>query len=154
MLGSRDCLTYEKNMKTNKKWYADGLHFECTGCGRCCMGPEEGHVWITNPEMKMMADFLGMSEEDMRKKYCRKVGNRTSLTEQRKTKDCIFLTDGQCPVYQVRPNQCRTWPFWSSNLYHPGYWNMAGMTCPGINRGRHYTFEEIEELRLQKKWWE
>ena len=117
------------------------------------MGPEEGHVWITKPEVEMMAKHLSMAVDDFRKKFCRRIGNRTSLTEQPKNLDCIFLQDGACPVYSVRPNQCRTWPFWNSNLEHPDYWNMAASTCPGINRGRLYTFEEIEKLRTQKKWW-
>lgn len=140
------------NSKKNK-WYINGLHFECTGCGKCCMGPEEGHVWITKPEIELMAKHLAMSVEDFRKKYCRRVGTRVSLIEHPKTLDCIFLTNAQCPVYTVRPNQCRTWPFWSSNLSHPDDWNIAAMTCPGINRGRYYSFEEIEILRKQKQWW-
>jgi len=135
------------------KWYIAGLHFECSGCGRCCMGPGEGYVWITKPEIEMMAKHLSMDADQFRGKYCRRIGNRTSLIEQPKTLDCIFLQNRACPVYPVRPNQCRTWPFWNSNLEHPDYWNMAGQTCPGINRGRLYTFEEIEMLRTQKKWW-
>ena len=140
-------------LKEKISWYAAGLHFECTGCGKCCMGPEEGHVWITKPEIELMAKHLTMSVDDFRKQYCRQIGRRISLIEQPKTLDCIFLTGGNCPVYQVRPNQCRTWPFWTSNMAHPDYWNMAAMDCPGINRGRHYTFEEIEKLRTQKQWW-
>ena len=117
------------------------------------MGPEEGHVSITKPEVELLAKHLNMSVEDTRKKYCRRIGTHTSLIEQPKTLDCIFLQDSGCPVYDVRPNQCRTWPFWNSNLSHPDYWNMAAATCPGINRGRLYTFEEIENLLTQKKWW-
>ena len=140
-------------MKNKNPWYIAGLHFECAGCGKCCSGPEEGHVWLTKPEIELLAKHLNMSVEDTRKKYCRRIGNRTSLVEHVKSLDCIFLQDGGCPVYDVRPNQCRTWPFWNSNLSHPDYWNMAATTCPGVNRGRLYTFEEIEKLRNQKKLW-
>ena len=146
-----------KTTKKAKKWYVGGLHFECTGCGGCCSGPDEGYVWITKAETAMLADHLGMTVEGTRKKYLRRIGNRSSLIEKQPCKDCIFLEetkDGKgCEVYPVRPNQCRTWPFWSMNLLSADMWNSAGTICPGINRGRHYTFEEIEKLRKQSKWW-
>ena len=83
---------------------------------------------------------------------------RTTIIEHSVTKDCIFLRkiDGQkkCIIYQVRPNQCRTWPFWSSNLVSPDTWNEAAQGCPGINRGKFYSFEEIEKIKKSNKWWE
>ena len=83
---------------------------------------------------------------------------RTSIIEHAVTKDCIFLKkiDGQkkCGIYSVRPQQCRTWPFWTSNLSSPNTWNQAGQSCGGINRGRLYSFEEIEKIRKAKKWYE
>ncbi len=57
-------------------------------------------------------------------------------------------------IYSVRPNQCRTWPFWPSNLKNPGDWNKAAQKCPGINRGKLYSFEEIERIKKAKKWWQ
>jgi len=146
-----------KNRKRAKKWYAAGLHFECTGCGACCSGPEEGYVWIKKKEVEMLADFLGITPQQVHEKYLRRIVVRHSLVENPTTKDCIFLKENggkkHCEIYEVRPNQCRTWPFWSSNLLSPAMWNSAGVTCPGINRGRLYTFEEIEKLRKQEKWW-
>jgi Fe-S-cluster containining protein len=53
----------------------------------------------------------------------------------------------------VRPNQCRTWPFWNDNLASPDSWNYAAVKCPGINRGKRYSVEEIESIRKEKKWW-
>ncbi len=143
--------------KNHTKWYVGGLHFECTECGDCCAGPDEGYIWITKPEIERLAKHLNMSVDDLRKKYLTRIGNRSSIIEEARTKDCIFLTGSGgkrgCAVYHVRPNQCRTWPFWSHNLTSPDDWNMTGIRCPGINRGRLYTFEEIENLRKQKKWW-
>ncbi len=145
-------------MANEKKqpWYIGGLHFECTGCGSCCAGPEEGYIWITGPEVEFLAKHLGMTVEQLRSEYLKRVGNRWSIIEEPKSKDCIFLGDGEnrgCAVYPVRPNQCRTWPFWNSNLNSQYAWNMAGMKCPGINRGRVYTFDQIETIRKQRKWW-
>ena len=144
---------------TDTKWYQCGLHFECTGCGNCCAGPEEGYIWIVKKEVQFLAKHLGVSIEEVRKKYLKRIGLKHSIKEDRTTKDCIFLTgekDGcrGCEVYPVRPNQCRTWPFWSFNLHTPDQWNMAAVHCPGVNRGKFYSFEEIEAIKNQKSWWD
>ncbi len=144
--------------KTKTKWYAGGLHFECQQCGKCCAGPGEGYIWITKPEIEMLAEHLRMTVDDLRRSYVIRVGTRTTIIEEPHTRDCVFLTttgSGRgCATYPVRPNQCRTWPFWSYNLRSPDDWNMAGVKCPGINRGRLYSFEEIERIRRQRKWWD
>ena len=138
-------------------WYIAGLHFECIECGCCCSGPDEGDIWITKPEIKLLANYLGIPAEQVHQKYLKRIGLHTSIVEQPKSKDCIFQKKVDekkiCSIYPVRPNQCRTWPFWSMNLLSTDSWNMAAMKCPGINRGRLYTFEEIEKIRKQKQWW-
>ena len=47
--------------------------------------------------------------------FCRKDGYKYSIKEiQYQGKyNCIFLTGNRCDIYEVRPNQCRTFPFWS-----------------------------------------
>ena len=139
------------------KWYSAGLHFECSGCGNCCSGPQEGFIWVTKKEIQFICEFLKMSIEEFRENYTKKIGLKTSLIEESVSKDCIFLkrtgAKRQCSIYPVRPNQCRTWPFWSQNLESPHSWNQTTIECPGINRGKQYSFEDIERLRKQKKWW-
>jgi uncharacterized protein len=141
----------------NNKWYSSGLHFECLGCGNCCSGPDEGFIWVAKEEIELIADFLKISIRQLRQKYLKRHGFRTTIVENHITKDCIFLKviDGrqQCLIYSVRPNQCRTWPFWHSNLSSPDIWSKVTKKCPGINRGKNFTLEEIEKLRHQKKWW-
>ncbi len=139
-------------------WYIGGLHFECRQCGNCCAGPNEGFIWITAPEIELLAEHLDLSVEKLREKYLTRLITRTSIIEDPASKNCIFLTNINgikgCAVYSVRPNQCRTWPFWSSNLTSPSAWNSAALKCPGVNRGNLYTFKQIKKLRKQKKWWE
>ena len=55
-----------------------------------------------------------------------------------------------CSIYLVRPLQCRTWPFWSSNLTSAEAWNRAAKTCPGMNRGKRCEFATIEDIRTKK----
>ncbi len=140
------------------RWYAAGLHFECRVCGRCCAGPGEGYIWVARPEVELIARHLGLTPDEVRQKYLRRVGLRTTIIEDPLTRDCIFLqvVDGrkQCVVYPVRPGQCRSWPFWPENLLGPDEWNRAAVKCPGVNRGRRYSFEEIERIRKNKRWWE
>ncbi len=127
-------------------------------CGRCCSGPAEGYIWVTRPEIELIAEFLKISAGRLRQKFLKRVGLRTTIIEHHATKNCAFLQgiDNQkrCMIYSVRPNQCRTWPFWPSNLKNPGDWNKAAQKCPGINRGKLYSFEEIERIKKAKKWWQ
>ena len=140
-----------------EKWYIAGLSFECSGCGNCCSGPDEGFIWVTKEEVEFISAFLKIPREEFISRYTKKVGFRRSIIEEPASKDCIFLQDvggdKRCVIYPVRPNQCRTWPFWTSNLHSPDCWNQTAVECAGINRGRRYSCQEIEKLRLQKKWW-
>ena len=106
----------------------------------------------------MIAAYLHIDEDQLRRRYLKRLGTRTTIIEAPVTRDCIFLTNlkgcKQCRIYPVRPNQCRTWPFWTDNLRSPDAWNETARDCPGINRGDLYSLEAIEQLRTQKKWWE
>ncbi len=135
----------------NRPWYADGLAFECLHCGRCCAGPEEGYVWVTQEEIAAISEYLAIPADQMLEKYARPVAGRYSLIEQEGTQDCIFLVPDPdapeqrtCTVYPVRPAQCRAWPFWPHNLTSPQAWNAAAEQCGGINRGRTHNLDEIQ----------
>jgi len=144
--------------KDKTPWYVAGLHFECQGCGGCCSGPGEGYIWVAKPEIEFIAEHLKMTVGQLRQKYTRRVGLRTTIREEPTTRDCMFLRDrdGQrgCMIYSVRPSQCRSWPFWTGNLASPGSWNQAAQKCSGINRGRRYSFEEIQKIKSERKWWQ
>jgi Fe-S-cluster containining protein len=138
------------NPETKIPWYAEGLRFECQQCGDCCCGPREGYVWLAQKEVELVADMLKISVEQVLQKYCRRVGHLISLIELQGSKDCIFLNNvGNrkiCMIYNVRPSQCRNWPFWVSSLKTSDIWNKAAGNCPGMNSGHLYGFEEIQQL--------
>ena len=124
-------------------WYHHGLNFQCTGCGCCCTGAP-GHVWVNKAEIKALATAIRLDVEHFEKRYVRLVGVRKSLIEFRNG-DCVFFdakTRG-CQVYEVRPRQCRSWPFWASNLRTPETWQQTCRNCPGTNRGRLVPLQEI-----------
>ncbi len=60
---------------------------------------------------------------------------RISLQEKPNL-DCILWEDGGCSVYASRPLQCRSFPFWSSNLSSRESWEEQAAACPGIGTGR------------------
>lgn len=134
--------------REQNKWYAAGLHFECGQCGNCC-GGVPGYVWVTPEEIEAIARFLNLDVETFGKRYLRKVYRGISLIEM-PDYDCVFLqrtSEGAgCKIYPVRPRQCRTWPFWKMNLTSSASFLNYTRRCPGINRGRLFTREEIEEI--------
>lgn len=131
-----------------KPWYAEGLMFTCTACGDCCTGAP-GYVWVNQEEILALTAAMGLgSSAEFEQLYVRNIGMRKSLREF-PSGDCVFF-DGQtrrCTVYEVRPRQCRSWPFWSSNIRAPQDWDRTCEICPGSGKGRLYSLEEIESLR-------
>ena len=123
-------------------WYKDGLRFECTRCGHCCTGPP-GYVWVDEDETKAIAAFRGESHEQTLGLYTRNVRRRRSLREKANG-DCVFYDRVKgCTIYAVRPRQCRTWPFWESNLATPEAWERTCEICPGSGKGELIPPEEI-----------
>lgn len=49
-------------------------------------------------------------------------------------------------MYDIRPRQCRTWPFWPENMKRSFWEEEIAPFCPGIGQGRLFTAVEIEEL--------
>jgi Fe-S-cluster containining protein len=125
-------------------WFRDGLKFACTGCGDCCTGAP-GFVWVNKTEIEALAKEVGVDVPEFERRYVRKVGIRKSLIEWGNG-DCVFF-DGKsrkCQVYNARPRQCRTWPFWPSNLASPDTWADAAERCRGCNRGKMVPLEKIQ----------
>lgn len=140
-----------KRGNSSKAWYHAGLQFSCTQCGDCCSGAP-GYVWVSPAEIEGLAQELKLDEESFRDKFVRRVGERESLIEY-SDGDCIFLdpeTRG-CMVYASRPIQCRTWPFWNSNLESPSSWQKTCEVCPGSGKGKLYNLEHIERARSGDK---
>jgi Fe-S-cluster containining protein len=134
-------------MPNHKPWYKDGLRFKCTGCGDCCTGAP-GYVWVTNDEISALAVHVGMKLAEFEARYVRAIGVRKSLKEYANG-DCVFF-DGKtrkCRVYADRPRQCRTWPFWESNLKTPEAWAETCSVCPGSGSGRLYQLAAIDSQK-------
>ena len=126
----------------SEPWYKDGLRFRCTRCGSCCTG-QPGYVWVNDEEVADIAEFRGEKLEEVEGLYTRRVGRKRSLREKANG-DCVFFDRAAgCTIYKVRPRQCRTWPFWESNVRTPEDWQRTCEVCPGSGQGDLISAEEI-----------
>ncbi len=128
-------------------WYGKGLKFTCTQCGDCCTGAP-GYVWVTKDEEQALATRLGIDAATFRRKYTRSVPTRgRTLVERKDDKRgnaCVFWQEGVgCTVYEDRPKQCRTWPFWRPLVEYQSGWDAAATTCPGMNKGKLHSAASI-----------
>lgn len=103
----------------------------CQFCpGKCCTG-EAGYIWLEISDIGAMAEFLGITFSEMVRQYTRRINGRFSLQERKRPQGdfaCIFFKDG-CQIYDVRPKQCKTYPFWPRFQKYPAE---VISECPGI----------------------
>lgn len=145
-----------KNDIDQVPWFGDGISFSCTQCGNCCTGPS-GYVWFDDEEALAMAEFFSIDVHTFLRSYAARAMGRWTLSEVRNGKDydCVFLKtaeDGRraCGIYPVRPTQCRTWPFWPSNMKSRGAWEASAQACPGMRKpdDRGENFVPVDQVRV------
>jgi Fe-S-cluster containining protein len=129
-------------------WFREGLRFQCRRCGACCTG-EPGYVYLRRGEAGAIAAFAGLGVKEFRARYTRKDHGRTSLGEESDGR-CVFFEEGECRIYQVRPVQCRTFPFWRWNTASRENWKTMAGECPGLGKGKLFSLEEIRSLLAKK----
>jgi Fe-S-cluster containining protein len=132
-------------MTDEQPWYKDGLQFECTQCGNCCTGAP-GMVWVDDEELQTIADHLGKSIGEVRLLHTKLYGRRVTLKDYANG-DCTFFdgAERRCTIYSARPKQCRSWPFWNSNIASPKDWQEMQADCPGAGQGAFVSLEEIQQ---------
>lgn len=92
-----------------------------------------------------MAQFLGLSTAAFTKKFCQQLHGAWHLTERPDNPDCLFLKNKRCSVYEARPTQCRTWPFWPELMQAKAWKKEVIDFCPGVNKGKVVPAQEIAE---------
>ena len=133
-------------------FYGNGLKFECQRCLYCC-SYEPGYVYLSREDIINGANATALSPRDFISVYCRLVDFGTFSMVSLKEKenyDCIFLTREGCSIYQSRPLQCRTYPFWPSVMESWESWEKEGRSCPGIGKGPVISRGEIESRMHEK----
>ncbi len=112
-------------------WEFDGA--ACAACGgRCCRGVG-GYVWVSWEELEAMAAARGMNAGLFAKQYARRAQGRLSLQERVINGEhfcCLFDRAARCcAIYEQRPAQCRSFPFWERFKDDP---QELLRECPGV----------------------
>jgi len=83
---------------------------ECLRCGNCCRW--QGYVRVSPDEIDAIAGYLGLTVESFIGRYTRLTHDRggLSLTEKRDG-SCVFLAGNDCAIHDVKPEQCRGFPW-------------------------------------------
>ncbi|MCR8689344.1 MULTISPECIES: YkgJ family cysteine cluster protein [Campylobacter] len=118
----------------------DGFDYEfdpkkCDECGgKCCTG-ESGYIWIDESEIKILGEYLGYKPELIKEIFLEKFDNRYSIKEKPYQKGwaCIFFDEKNknCSIYEYRPKQCRSFPFWEH--FKTNYKELE-MECIGVKQ--------------------
>jgi len=129
-----------EEVKIMTKWYKDGLRFSCQRCNNCCRnfvkdGKQIAFVYLTTKDVIRLWK--------MKDKLRGKLENNKVVLQVNKNGDCTYWKDG-CTIYEHRPEQCRTFPFWSENLTSKVVWNFLGHSCHGVNTGKLWNIKEVE----------
>ncbi len=140
------------SQKETEKWWHQGVRFECQGSGKCCTSHGEyGFVFMTIEDRRRMAKVLKMRTQDFTRKYCDITNGFYHLKEDPKNTDCMFLKNKACTVYEGRPTQCRTWPFWPEVMNAKTWKKEVVSFCPGIGKGPVRSRELIEKNLGEQK---
>jgi len=145
-------------------WWMSGVKFSCqSGCGKCCDQPG-GIVYLSITDAERIANHSRLSVEDWLERDARQTYDGRYVLKSRDDDGiCIHLNkDQQCSIYNVRPQQCKAFPWWGENLVSDRAWNQVKELCPGIvaedallvdgNTIRLHIFSDRESTKGFREW--
>lgn len=120
-----------------------GFRFTCRpGCVNCCAQP--GEVWLTEEDRDRIAAHLGLSAEAFLERYCEDDGDlRLTIPSSH---SCHFLLQNGCSIHDVKPVQCRTYPFWPEHVRTRASWKKLERVCPGVGVGELLPVEQVRAV--------
>lgn len=122
------------------------LRFQCTGCGKCCTGNSSHYVELSVDEAQHIRQMLGVSEQWFRRHYLVKLfDDRQGLRITEKGRCILLDQNGMCRVYEARPAQCKSYPWWPELVSQESAWKREARRCEGIGRGDVIPVEVIEQ---------
>jgi len=130
----------------DKSFYSDGLKFECEGCGGCCKTHGDyAYVYLGDNDISNACELLKLKRIDFLNEYCA-TDDYGNIHLTMILGNCNFLeSNNRCKIYDARPTQCKTWPFWRENLTREEWEVVIKQNCPGIGKGKIHSKEEIEK---------
>ena len=133
--------------------WKEGLRFTCRQCSGCCSG-SPGLVRLGEQDIANLTKGLDMDTDSFAAAYCHSVDSGSGpclCLLEKPGYDCIFLESGACVVYDFRPVQCRTYPFWDEIVETAEAWARESRYCPGIGAGELRKPEEIAKNILEQR---
>ena len=145
----------------------NGIKFSCQMCGNCCRGFNDGEVYLYKDDILRLAKFLNITGmkglRNFAKKYVKVINDsffwkdpdaQRGKTYRFKTlgfkftgedEHCHFLEDNKCSVHELRPFQCRSFPFWQMMVSNRKNFERYTKKCKGLQvlKGKYYSREEI-----------
>ncbi|MFX0027061.1 MAG: YkgJ family cysteine cluster protein [Candidatus Hermodarchaeota archaeon] len=163
------------------KFLENGIEFSCQMCGDCCRGFKEGEVYLYKEDIVRLANHLSLKGEkglrSFAKQYLKVIKDNFFWRSPEETKGktykfhtlgfkftgddehCHFLVNNICTVHEVRPFQCRCFPFWKMMVTNKKNLVRYSKKCPGLRllKGKFYTRSEIlewarKEYKIEKEY--
>ncbi|MGK5084584.1 YkgJ family cysteine cluster protein [Bdellovibrionota bacterium FG-1] len=136
----------------SKKWWSEGIRFECQGSGRCCLfRGQYGFVYLTLEDRRRFALFFKIPTHRFTAIYCEKTSGYYHLKMDPNAEECRFLKKNSCSIYEARPTQCRTWPFWPAVMGAKSWVSEVENFCPGVGKGKLISAVEISKVLEQQR---
>jgi uncharacterized protein len=130
-------------------FFSQPLRFQCQGSGNCCVSRGEyGYVYVTLEDRRRMARHFAMSTSAFTRKHCFRAHGIWALKGF--DESCVFLKDKKCSVYEARPTQCRTWPFWPEHKGAKAWKKEVADFCPGVGKGKLWSVESMNRLAQEQ----
>lgn len=106
----------------------DGFNYSfnplaCSLCqAKCCTG-ESGYIYVNQEDIKNISNFLNLTRKEFIDKFLYKTAYNYSIKERRvgDSYECAFYDriNNGCSIYEHRPSQCISFPFWDYFLKNP-----------------------------------
>ncbi|HNX58885.1 MAG TPA: YkgJ family cysteine cluster protein [Spirochaetota bacterium] len=102
--------------------------FTCSRCGSCCR--EHGFVFFSDNEVDICAKHVGLYRYEFIDRFLTSTF-RGFAHEVSSGGQCIFLESGGCVLHDVKPEQCRSFPFWHEYIGESGELVNFNRHCEG-----------------------
>jgi Fe-S-cluster containining protein len=120
------------------------MRFECqSGCNACC--EQTGYVYLAESDIPRIAAFLDLSTGEFEERHVERNKHWTWLRTPLEG-SCVFLAEGRCSIHEVKPLQCRAFPFWPELLESRQQWRETAAMCPGIGKGELVQMEAAKAI--------
>jgi Fe-S-cluster containining protein len=110
----------------------------CCACGHCChvMSPR-----LIGKDLKRLADYLTISRNELISEYLEPSKEERGYVM--KKRPCPFLENQRCTIYDVRPDDCRSFPHMHKRDFRSGLMQVVNncSICPIV----YNVFERLKQ---------